>query len=35
MAKRKIEVFVAGCSVCDDTLEKIKNEACPTILDSD
>lgn len=30
MAKRKIEVFVAGCSICDDTLEQIKKEACPS-----
>ena len=30
MAKRKIEVFVADCSICDDTLERIKKEACPS-----
>lgn len=29
MAKRKIEVFVAGCSLCDNALEKIKKEVCP------
>ncbi|MBI2645933.1 MAG: thioredoxin family protein [Deltaproteobacteria bacterium] len=29
MAKRKIEVFIAGCSICDSALEKIKKEACP------
>ncbi|MBI2026669.1 MAG: thioredoxin family protein [Deltaproteobacteria bacterium] len=30
MAKRKIEVFVAGCSICADTLEQINKEACPS-----
>jgi len=30
MAKRKVEIFVAGCSICDDTLEQIKKEVCPS-----
>ena len=30
MSKRKIEVFVAGCFICDDTLAQIKKEACPS-----
>jgi len=35
--KRKVEVFSAGCSVCDDTIALVKQLACPscdvTILD--
>lgn len=27
--KRKIEIFTAGCPVCDEQLEIIKKEACP------
>ena len=34
---RKIEVFTAGCPVCDDTVAKVKAMACPsceiTVLD--
>lgn len=26
--KRTIEVFTAGCSVCDDTVEMVKRIAC-------
>lgn len=29
-AKRKIEVFTAGCPVCDETLKQIKEAACPS-----
>jgi glutaredoxin len=36
-AKRKIEVFSAGCPVCDGTIEEIKKASCPscdvTVLD--
>lgn len=36
-AKRKIEVFSAGCGLCDDTIEMVQNAACSscevTILD--
>jgi ABC-type ATPase with predicted acetyltransferase domain len=36
-AKRKIEVFSAGCPVCEETIEEIKKAACPscdvTVLD--
>ena len=28
--KRKIEVFSAGCAVCDATIEQIKALACPS-----
>ncbi len=28
--KRKIEVFSAGCAVCEDTIEEIKKAACPS-----
>ncbi len=27
-AKRKIEVFSAGCSVCHETIEMVKRNAC-------
>jgi glutaredoxin len=27
-AKRKIEVFSAGCSVCQETIEMVKRNAC-------
>ncbi len=30
MAGRKIEVFVAGCPVCNETVEEIKKAACPS-----
>ncbi len=26
--KRKIEVFSAGCTVCNDAIEAVKKEAC-------
>jgi len=36
-AKRNIEVFSAGCPVCDETVEMVKKSACPscevTVLD--
>ena len=36
-AKRKIEVFSAGCSVCQETIEMVKPNACQsceiTVLD--
>jgi len=36
-AKRKIEVFSAGCGLCEDTIEMVQNAACSscevTILD--
>ncbi|MCB0414302.1 MAG: thioredoxin family protein [Bdellovibrionales bacterium] len=28
MAKRKVEVFTAGCPVCEPTAELVKNTAC-------
>jgi hypothetical protein len=28
--KRKIEVFSAGCTVCEDVIEMIKRAACPS-----
>lgn len=28
--KRKIEVFSAGCSVCEETIELVKRIACPS-----
>jgi len=28
-AKRKVEVFTAGCSVCDPVVELVKKRACP------
>ncbi len=27
-AKRKIEVFSAGCGLCDETIEMVQNAAC-------
>ena len=37
MAKRKIEIFSAGCGACEDTIKLVKSLACPscdlTILD--
>jgi glutaredoxin len=36
-AKRKIEVFSAGCSLCQETIEMVKRNACQsceiTVLD--
>ncbi len=29
-AKRKIEVFSAGCPVCEETLELVNRTACPS-----
>jgi len=29
-AKRKIEIFSAGCSVCDETIELVNDIACPS-----
>lgn len=29
MAKRLIEVFAAGCYVCDNAVKQIKELACP------
>ncbi len=35
--KRKVEVFTAGCPVCDETVNLVKQIACPscevTVLD--
>jgi len=28
--KRKIEVFSAGCAVCNEVIEPVKREACPS-----
>jgi len=28
--KRKVEVFSAGCAVCETTIERIKEIACPS-----
>lgn len=37
MTKRKIEIFSAGCSCCQDTIELVNKLACPscevTVLD--
>lgn len=30
MAKRKVEIFSAGCSVCNDTVELVKRISCPS-----
>jgi glutaredoxin 3 len=36
-AKRKIEIFSAGCAVCNEVIEQVKSMACPscdiTVLD--
>jgi hypothetical protein len=29
MDKRKVEVFTAGCSICQPTVEMVKSMACP------
>lgn len=28
--KRKVEVFVAGCQLCDETVKLVKELACPS-----
>lgn len=28
--KRKVEIFTAGCAVCDETVSKVKALACPS-----
>lgn len=37
MAKRKIEIFSAGCGVCQETITLVRSLACPscdvTVLD--
>ncbi len=30
MAKRTIEVFIAGCPICDETVKLVKSVACPS-----
>lgn len=30
MAKRKVEVFTAGCPVCDEAVKTVKSVACPS-----
>jgi hypothetical protein len=30
MKKRKIEIFSAGCPLCQSTIEKIKQASCPS-----
>lgn len=30
MAKRKIEIFSAGCPVCKETIELLKRISCPS-----
>lgn len=30
MASRKIEIFSAGCGVCEDTITLVKSLACPS-----
>lgn len=38
MSKRKVEVFSAGCAICDDVVRMVKASACPscdvTVLDT-
>ena len=29
-AKRRVEVFSAGCRACDETVEMVKRAACPS-----
>lgn len=29
MAKRRVEVFTAGCPVCEDAVKKVNSIACP------
>ncbi len=30
MAKRKVEVFSAGCSACEETIQLVNEVACPS-----
>jgi glutaredoxin 3 len=30
MAKRKVEVFSAGCRACDETVQLVRSIACPS-----
>ena len=30
MAKKKVEVFTAGCPVCEDAVKTVKSLACPS-----
>ena len=30
MAKRKVEIFSAGCVCCDETVQLVKDIACPS-----
>lgn len=30
MAKRKVEVFTAGCPVCDEAVKTVKSIVCPS-----
>jgi glutaredoxin 3 len=30
MAKRKVEIFSAGCSVCDEGIQAVREAACPS-----
>lgn len=30
MPKRKIEIFTAGCPVCDEQVTRVKEAACPS-----
>lgn len=30
MTKRKVEIFSAGCPVCEDVIEMVNNLACPS-----
>jgi glutaredoxin 3 len=29
-ARRKVEIFSAGCGVCDDAIELVRSIACPS-----
>jgi glutaredoxin 3 len=30
MASRKVEIFSAGCSVCNETVELVRRISCPS-----
>jgi hypothetical protein len=30
LAKRKIEIFTAGCACCDETVQMVQSIACPS-----
>ena len=30
MARRKVEIFTAGCTCCDDAVEMVRSIACPS-----